>query len=231
MAEALPDLLIDSREPKERTDKIQALFAKNKRTTRIETLPTDYMLPGKPGWAIEYKEASDFIHTWVGERLGEQLETLKMLEQADYQPAIMVVGSFAKALSVRRGRMNPLSIGHMLLAIQTKWKIPVFRIDNEWMVPYSLNYLAAGTSGERKPIPFRHGAKKTETPEEQAIYVLQGFPGVGPVASEKVRSVTSNLADFIGKVLETGTIGPTGLTPKQLRDAKTVLNENWRKEK
>ncbi len=233
----IADLLISNAEPKDVQDEVTAVMLKKGRTVSVETLPTDFMMPGTPGLAIERKEMSDLMNTWFDEdeRLSNQLETLKMLEQAGYEVGLLVVGSTAEALSKRRGssqkkQINRMSVTNLLMGIELKWKIHVFRCDQGWQVPYSLNYLIGKVHGEKSPVPFRHTAAKVMTLSQKAQYVVQGFPGVGVKTTEKIREVTDTLSDFIGKV-EEGPIVPVGLTSKQADAVKEVLGANWRKSK
>lgn len=237
MSEQIADLLISNAEPKEVQEEVTAVMLKKGRTVSVETLPTDFMMPGNPGLAIERKEMSDLMNTWFSEdeRLSDQLKTLKMLEEANYIPALMVVGSAAEALSKRKGgsgrkQANRQSVTNLLMGIELQWKVHVFRVDQGWQVPYSLNYLIGKVHGEKTAVPFRHTAAKVMTPAQKATYVVQGLPGVGVKTSEKIRQHTRSLIEFLD--------GIAGEEPKELGLTKLqrdkifeVLVVDWKESK
>src|SRR5579864_5496976 len=104
-SEPMADFLISSSEPGDVIAEVKRVLTSRGWTVSDELLPTDYMIPGTPGLAIERKEMGDLINTWFSEdeRLSNQLQTLKMLEQANYKPALLVVGNMTEALSKRKG--------------------------------------------------------------------------------------------------------------------------------
>ncbi len=238
----IADLLISNAEPKDVIETITDVMAKNARTVSVETLPTDFMIPGTPGLAIERKEMGDLMNTWFDEdeRLSNQLETLKMLEEAGYSPALMIVGNMNEALSKRRGnterkQMNKLSVTDLLMGVQLKWKIMVFRVEQSWMVPYTLKYLMGKVHGEKTAVPFRHTAAKVMTPAQKATYLVQGLPGVGVKTAEKIQQNTSDFMQFVNWLHDEKYLGEMGdpikpiefLTQKQKEAMLGVLEANW----
>ncbi len=128
-----------------------------------------------------------------------------------------------------------------MAGIQLQWEILVFRVEQSWMVPYSLNYLLGKVHGEKTPVPFRHTAAKTYTPKEKAIYLVQGLPGVGVKTSEKITQNTPDFMSFVNwlhddKYLfeDDGQLAPRRmdfLTQKQKDAMLAVLEASWRESK
>jgi ERCC4-type nuclease len=244
----IADFLISSSEPGDVVDEVKKVLTKRGWTVSDELLPTDYMIPGNPGLAIERKEMGDLINTWFSEdeRLSNQLETLKMLEKANYKPALLIVGNMTEALSKRKGgqgkkQANRQSITNLLNGLPFSWGIPVCRCDFAWQVPYTLEYLRRKfVLGEKTAVPFRHTAAKEYTPKQKASYLVQGLPGCGVKTTEKIQQNTVNFMDFVERLTNERFLmdaDPDGdheikyLTKKQKDAMYEVLETPWREAK
>jgi ERCC4-type nuclease len=227
--EALPDLLVDTREPVELYSAIVA--ACKGKIVRQETLPTDIIIPPSekvPGWAIERKEASDFINTWYADRLGDQLIALKEFQATgEYRAALMVVGNPMAALRQRRSKTSPVAVQNMITSVESQWGIQVMPVYNSGLVATTLNYLVSKMDGKKAFVNPRSGASREKTPVEQAVYVAAGFPGIGPKMLEKIRGETSCLAHFITKSLSANM---DSLTEKQITKINQMLTAVWGKD-
>lgn len=223
-----PDILVDTREPHELFEKIRANLSEKGLLVIQETLSTDFLIKGSPGWVIERKNVQDFYGTWMGDRLADQLRTLKMYESAGFKPAVMIVGNPWAVVKFRK--INPAALMNMINSISVAWGIHVLWCLNESLISSTLAYIAGKAKGEKNEMPMRRTAPRELSPEEQAIYVLQGFPGVGPAATEKVRIETETLFEFTEKVGTNPALGAgVGLTLKQQQRIYEVLHADWSK--
>lgn len=222
---AEPDILVDTREPPELFEKIRASLSEKGLRVTQETLSTDFLIKGSPGWVIERKNVQDFYGTWMGDRLADQLRTLKMYEGAGYKPAVMIVGNPWAVVKFRK--INPAALMNMINSISVAWGIPVLWCLNESLISSTLAYIAGKAKGERNEMPMRRTAPRELDSKEQAIYVLQGFPGIGPATTEKVRQHATCLWGFLHRLIEGNDID--GLTERQRAKIEEVMNADWSK--
>lgn len=223
-----PDILVDTREPPELFEKIRASLSEKGLRVTQETLSTDFLIKGSPGWVIERKNVQDFYGTWMGDRLADQLRTLKMYEGAGYKPAVMIVGNPWAVVKFRK--INPAALMNMINSISVSWGIHVLWCLNESLISATLAYVAGKAKGERNEMPMRRAAGRELEPYQQAIHVLQGFPGMGVVTTEKVRGETETLFEFTEKVGTNPALGAgVGLTLKQQQRIYEVLHADWSK--
>lgn len=230
LGEIEADIAIDVHEP---LDLIEALTKSGKKI-RVESLPTDIMIPGEPGLALERKSAGDFISTFTSDRFADQMIMLKTLKETGlWRVGLLLEGSLTAEMKFRK--MSPLAIQHMETSVTWGWDIPVYRVEKKEFTASTLLYLADKISGKKSFVPLRKGADRNKPLEWQAEYVAAGFPGLGVKTLEKVKSETSSLIDFIdtlwregdGELAEDNYL--QNLTPKQKAKIKAVLGVQWRK--
>src|SRR6266699_4522079 len=93
--EVTGDIIVDVHEPIEFVETLTK-NAKGK-IIKVESLPTDYMLPGQPkGWALERKTVSDFLGTFTSDRFADQMLMLKQLEESgNWRTGLLLEGNLA----------------------------------------------------------------------------------------------------------------------------------------
>ena len=178
-----PDVIVDVYEPESLYLAI-AKACEGKIVVR-EAASTDIIIPGSPSFAMERKEVGDFIGTWQNNRLYEQMATLKNFQDNGYQVAVLLVGNVTKELRYRKMKYNQLL--SMIASVWAGWGITILPVEQEWAVPYLIKYLAGKAAGEKKDYKIAKAAPRDATPEDQALYVLQSFPGIGVKLSDSVR--------------------------------------------
>lgn len=174
----------------------------------LRTLPIgDIAIFGKDkAYVIERKTINDFGNSVADGRLFEQIKVL--VESADmdelkYTPCLLIIG-YMHELWKRRG-FNDKQIAGIENAIQFKWNVPIIKAHNNRYAALRIVSMARDIQFEReaKEHSMRHIKRKNLTPEEEALYVLQGFPGI-----QAIRAKT--ILDFYGtldKALEAMKIG------------------------
>jgi len=84
------------------------------------------------------------------------------------------------------------AIRGMLLSVALDFKIPIIYTENE---EDTANFLILTAKKYGKPTP-KLGTRPTKTlktPEEERQFILEGFPGVGPVAAQSLMENFKNL--------------------------------------
>lgn len=142
----------------------------------------DYIVNGT---AVERKTVFDFISSMKNRRLLRQLEELqqydsKLLviegteEQELYSDEVLEDG--------RPAGMHPNSIRGFLLSIMLKYRTPVIFTKD---YADTARFLHVLSKKEQREAPL-NVAKKFHNKEEQARYILEAFPGIGPKTAKKL---------------------------------------------
>ena len=165
----------------------------------------DYLVKGT---AIERKTVSDFISSMKNRRLLRQLEEIRQYEsrlhliegideQELYTDSKEIIG------------MHPNSIRGFLLSILLNYKVPIVFTKN---YEDTARFISVLSRKEPRETPLNI-SKKFRSKKEQAQYILEGFPGIGPKTARKllkkfrtiksiINSTEENLRKEIGKKAE-----------------------------
>ncbi len=137
LGEITADIAIDVHEP---LDLIEALNKSGKKVV-VESLPTDIMIPGEPGLALERKEASDFFGTFTSDRFGDQMIMLKNLKDTGlWRVGLLLEGSILGEMKQRQ--MHPIAMQNMLTSVVWGWDIPIYRVEKKDFTASTILYLA-----------------------------------------------------------------------------------------
>ena len=138
----------------------------------------DYLVNGT---AIERKTVSDFISSMKNRRLIRQLEELQQYESK----LLIVEGIDEQELYTDSEEiigMHPNSIRGFLLSILLNYKVPVIFTKNYMD---TAKFISVLSKKEPREAPL-NATKKFRSRKEQAQYILEGFPGIGPKTAKKL---------------------------------------------
>ena len=138
--------------------------------------------------AIERKTVSDFISSMMNRRLIRQLEELQQ-----YKNKLLIIeGIDEQELYPEGNGVNPNSIRGFLLSIVLKHKIPlIFSKDAEDTAKF-IDLIARKKQQETGIRPTKRILNK----KEQMQFILEGFPGIGPIAAKKLLKKFSTLQNI-----------------------------------
>lgn len=136
----------------------------------------DFVISGDVG--VERKEVSDFVNSLLDGRLFEQA---KILKSSFIKPMYIVEGDICRMFSARN--VKPQAVWAALLSIILDWKIPVLFSSSPAETATLLAIAAKREQTDtKKEISVREQHKPKLLPELQQ-FLLEGLPGVGPVAA------------------------------------------------
>lgn len=138
----------------------------------------DYLVNGT---AIERKTVSDFINSMKNRRLIRQLEELRQYESR----LLIVEGIEEQELytdSEERVGMHPNSIRGFLLSILLNYQVPVIFTKN---YEDTAKFISVLSRKKPRESPL-NATKKFRNKKEQAQYILEGFPSIGPKTARKL---------------------------------------------
>ena len=131
--------------------------------------------------AIERKTVSDFISSMKNKRLINQLEELQQ-----YKNRLLVVeGTDEQELysdSDERIGMHPNAVRGFLLSILLKYKVPIIFTKNYEDTAKFILVL----SRKKEKEPSLNVTKKTFNKKELKQFIIEGFPGIGPITAKKL---------------------------------------------
>ncbi len=154
----------------------------------------DYIVKGT---AIERKTVSDFISSMKDGRLMKQLEELKQYESR----LLVVEGIDEQDLYIDSEEnigMHPNSIRGFLLSILLNHKIPIIFTKN---YEDTARFISVLSKKEQRDAPL-NVSKKVLGKKEQAQYLLEGFPGIGPKTARKLLKKFRTIKNVIGATEE-----------------------------
>lgn len=137
----------------------------------------DYIVKGI---AIERKTVSDFISSMINKRLLRQLEDLQQYEKK----LLIIEGIEEQELyndKIDFG-INPNAIRGFLLSILLKYKVPIIFTKN---YKDTAKFISVASRKKEKEMSLNVN-KKPLNKKEQAQFILEGFPGIGPATSKKL---------------------------------------------
>jgi len=154
--------------------------------------------------AIERKTISDFKSSIINKRLISQIQEIKKY------PKHFIILEGLETTDPYSGRIHENAFRGFLLSIALEYKVPIiFTLNEEDTVKY-LYVLAK----KQKKNEFSLRPSKTFLSEkEQLQFILEGFPGIGPITSKKLlkkfktikglaNSSKEELQEIIGKKAE-----------------------------
>jgi Fanconi anemia group M protein len=167
---------------------------------------------------VERKTADDFIVSIIDGRLFRQVANLK--KNCDH-PVLLIEGNpFRTGLKVSRS-----AIRGALLSVQTVWNVPVvYSRSVEDSIELML-IMAHQFKRLSSVMPLRSGYRPRRISTRQ-LYVLQGFPGIGPHLAKRLLNHFGSVAAVLGASSETlkGVKGVGRVTAETIRE---VLDTEW----
>ena len=153
----------------------------------------DYIIKGV---AIERKEARDFFGSIFDRRIFSQ-----MSELMQYEKKLLIVEGTLENSPIHKNALKGI-----LLSITLDYKIPILFSRN---AEDTAKYIQLIASKEKKEFSI-NPKKKNMLPDEELQFVLESFPGIGPVKAKKLlenfnslkrifSSKTKNLEPVLGK--------------------------------
>jgi len=155
--------------------------------------------------AIERKTISDFLSSIINKRIFRQLEELKQYRKR----ILMIEGIGEQELYHANSRINQNAIRGFLLSVIINYTTPIiFTKDYK----DSAEFLLIAAKKQAKEASL-NAKKKALNVKEQLQYILEGFPGIGPVTAKKLlkefkslrkilKTDINNLKKVIGKKAE-----------------------------
>ena len=176
----------------------------------------DFILDGVI--TVERKTADDFIVSIIDGRLFGQLANLK--KNSDH-PVLLIEGNpFRTGLKMSRS-----AIRGALLNVQTVWKVPVvFSRSIEDSV--ELMQIMAHQFEKMSDVVILRSGYRPRRINTRQLYVLQGFPGIGPHLAKRLLNHFGSVAAVLGASAEKlkGVKGVGRVTAETIRE---VLDADW----
>lgn len=175
-------IVIDNRE---KNSLVIANLMERKANIKLEQLEiADYIVGDI---AIERKTFSDFISSMINKRLISQLEGIKK-----YPRYFLIIEG---KCSCESPSLNKSSRG-MILSIITSFQIPIIFSQNEEETAEILIILAKQLEKPKQLQSLRYSPSNL-TEEEQKQFILEGFPGIGPVTAKKLLEKFKSIKNII----------------------------------
>jgi ERCC4-type nuclease len=198
-----PIIVLDDRE---KDDEFAQYLLQFGAKVEIQHLPVgDVFIQGEElSLLMEHKSVSDFGNSISDDRIFKQIKELidaSTLEGQEYFPAYLLIGDLWQ-LWKKRG-FTMFQISGIINAIQLPppfgFGLPVIRPHNNMFAAVMLCGMARKLQGDRevKPRAIR-GGLKDPSPTMQALYILEGFPGIRAVRARDIL----NQYKILGKALD-----------------------------
>jgi Fanconi anemia group M protein len=168
---------------------------------------------------VERKTADDFTVSIIDGRLFRQVANLK--KNCDH-PVLLIEGNpFRVGL-----RMNRSAIRGALLNVQAVWKVPVVYSRSIEDSVELMQILACQFKRMTNVMQLRTGYRPRRLNTRQ-LYVLQGFPGIGPYLAKRLLNHFGSVAAVLGAspVALKSVRGIGRVTAETIRE---VLDAEWR---
>ncbi|MHB8585496.1 MAG: ERCC4 domain-containing protein [Thermoplasmatota archaeon] len=206
-------LYMDVREPKDIADHVRAKGV----PVEIRALqPADYVAGA---CAVERKTVNDFASSIYDGRLFEQIE--RMVTTYD-EVAIVLEGDPRDILTTP----NPGAIYGALASVAVEWGVAVVPTSDMETTGLFLAMLYRRQGREGGPIAVRHKVPRP-TPEREALFIVQGLPGVGDVMSARLRERFGSARRALAAT-ESELRRVPGLGPQRARRIAEVLDRPWK---
>lgn len=178
---------------------ISELVAANQ-DIKIEKLKVADYIIGNIG--IERKTTSDFINSMLNKRLLRQLGELKQFKQA-----LLIIEGIDDHPLYEFGKVHPNAIRGMMLAVTLNFNIPIILTQNSEDTAKFLILLEKKQKQVKKEISLKANRKAYNLAEQQQ-FILESFPGIGPVTAKNLLKHFKTLSKVISA------------KPKELEKAK-----------
>lgn len=175
-------IIVDHRE---RNSLVIAELIKRGCNVNFEQLEVgDYLVKDK---TIERKTWNDLQGSIIDKRIEDQLEGLKKCKS----PLIVI----EKDLQKSQTRIHENALRGKIISIVFNHKIPLIYTENEEETAKYICLL--GSQGEEKESGLRP-AKNELTDKERQEFIIEGFPGIGPVAAKRLLLKFKTLRNIMG---------------------------------
>lgn len=176
-------IIIDTRE---KQSLISANLLNRKANIKYEKLDIgDYLIEDT---IIERKTFQDFISSIIDKRLLSQVQEIKK-----YPKYFLILEGFH--YNYKDFNVHENAIKGMLLSIATDFQVPIIYTKDE---EDTTNFLILTAKKYEKPNPQNkiRQTKTFKTLEEQKQFILEGFPGIGPVNAKNLIKEFSTLKNI-----------------------------------
>lgn len=196
-----PKIIIDHRE---KNSLVIAHLKELNYKIEFKQLPVaDYLINNI---AIERKTIPDLRSSIINKRIFQQLEEIKQ-----YPQHLLIIEGLAKGSLLESKGIHANAIRGFLLTATTKLGIPLIYTYSEADTARYIDVLAR--KNDNKELSIR-ATKSQLSDKDQLQFILEGFPNIGPVASQKLltkfktlkkiaNTTLQELQDVLGKKAET----------------------------
>jgi Fanconi anemia group M protein len=163
---------------------------------------------------IERKTFSDFVGSIINKRLFDQLREMKK-----YQNYFLLIEGFY--YNYDEFNVHENAVRGMLLSVAIDYQIPIIYTKDE---EDTANFLILTAKRYEKPRPDigLRQSKTYKTPEEQKQFILEGFPGIGPIAAQNLLGNFPTLQTIFNTTKEQ--LKQIGLTEDKIKKFLELLN-------
>lgn len=141
----------------------------------------DYIVKGV---AIERKEAKDFFSSVFDRRIFSQMGEINQYEKR----LLIIEGNLERV-----NRLHPNALRGILLSISLDFKVPIIFSQNEKETADYIRLLANKKKSENTLNP----KKKSLSPSEELEFIMESFPGVGPIKTKKLLEKFGTLKNVV----------------------------------
>ena len=164
---------------------ISELIKRNVEVEFQQLLIGDYIINNT---AVERKTVSDFKSSIINKRIFSQIENLKQ-----YPQHLLILEGILDEDIYSIG-MHENAFRGFMLSLALQYNIPIiFTHNSEDTAKYLYVLAKKEPSGEASIRPSRI----LKTKEEQAQFILEGFPGIGPIKAKALLSKFKSLKNII----------------------------------
>jgi len=202
-------IIIDTRE---KQSIISANLVEKKANIKYETLEIgDYLIENT---IIERKTFTDFIGSMINKRLFDQIHEIKK-----YPKHFLLIEGFY--YNYNKFNVHENAIRGMLLSIATDFQVPIIFTENEEDTAKFLILLAKRYEKPNTQNAIRQ-TKTLKTITQQKEFILEGFPEIGPVATQQLLENFSTLKQIFNATEEQ--LKKIGLSEIQIEKFLELLN-------
>lgn len=167
--------------------------------------------------AIERKTISDFINSMINKRLLRQVEELQQ-----YENRLLIIEGIEEQELYSDDNLGVHSnaIRGFMLTISIKYKVPII-LSKNYKDTAKFIYLIA--KKQEKEMSIRP-TKKSLNKKQQAQFILEGFPGIGPKTSKKLLKEFKSIKTIINTPIE----NLQSLIGKKAESFKTIIDSEFK---
>jgi ERCC4-type nuclease len=173
----------------------------------VKQIPVDFIIPTDKDTpiAIERKTTSDFIGSIKSNHLVDQLRAMREISDDCY---ILLEGSWSWIFSEKnkyRSHFNQSSVVGFIDVVD-KFGVKIIPVNNKLWSIWWISKKLTDLKGVKKKQTFklRGSASRDLSPAEQAQYIIEGFPGLGPKGLEEIKHNFIDAQTFIEWILHVG---------------------------